>query len=156
MNDKKNKFSRSGIAAEDVRKDTDVRALECPGPAECLPASEIHSINKRHIQQYDRFYRMQAGSSLDLRSFQGGVVELELYCPEFHYRKRLGAVRSQIGCWARESLLASARTCVIHVYSTSAPFGDHQATEPLTQPRPDIKIDEIRGNWSEWARELQE
>lgn len=150
---------RFRFAGEDLRDSRAHLDARYTGPVDSLPDEDAKVLSTLHACETDKFYRMHAQSSCSLVSYRDGVVELELRCRAEHYRSRLYAVHNQIRDWARQKLLACATRYVVHIYLQNSPAGfcipGRQATperlqqefKALDQPLPDVKVDEIRGDW---------
>lgn len=159
------RFRFAGDGIRDSREHLDARYT---GPVDCLPDEDSNILSTLHACETDKFYRMHAQSSCDLVSYRDEVVELELRCREEHYRLRRYALQNQIRGWARQKLLARARHYIVHIYLRETPAGfcipGRQATpERLQQefkaldcPVPDVKTDEIRGDWQDLVCEYKE
>ncbi len=156
------RFASEGV--RDSREHLDARYKK---PVDSLPDEDAKVLSTLHACETDKLYRMHTQSSCSLVSYRNRVVELELRCKEEHYRLRRHALHNQINGWARQKLLARATRYVVHVYLRETPAGfcipGKLATperlqlefKALNHPLPDVKVDEIRGDWKDLVREYK-
>ena len=84
---------------------------------------DIREVANRHINSTDKLYRMCAGLSSDLVSYEDQTIELAIRVtrrwPKSHEVTALQLAES----WRREPELSQARGYVVHIYRSERPVG---------------------------------
>ena len=129
-----------------------------PTPVDTLPKEDVKSVNISHIIVRDKFWRMYAGSSCDLISFEDGVLEFEIFASAKHFTgKRPQALINEIASWNTESHIEKAHSFIAHVYTRKKAVGFAMTASQVTSdkiadmvaeldaPTVDVKMYEWRG-----------
>ena len=78
---------------------------------------DIKTISQRHVRRIDKFYRMCAGLSSELLSYESGVIELEIR-KSTRWDKSPRETANQLAeCWrSGNPELAGASRFLVHIY----------------------------------------
>jgi len=85
---------------------------------------DIKAISQRHIHRIDKLYRMCAGLSSDLVSYESGVIELEIRKGKRWPKPPEVTARQLAECWRHSNReLSGAVAFVVHIYEQRTPTG---------------------------------
>lgn len=93
---------------------------------------DIHTISQRHVRGIDKFYRMYAGLSSELLSYESGVIELEIR-RSARWPKPPEETAAQLAeCWrGHNEELADAVAFLVHIYERKTDPGFFLPTDSL-------------------------
>lgn len=125
----------------------------------------LAAISRRHIHGIDKLYRMHAGLSSELVSYESEVIELEIRHGARWKKSPEVTARQMADCWRNHNPeLSAAVAFLVHIYEKPTPPGfcvpakqlkSKQALQALvdqvkamtTNPEPDILLATIRGRF---------
>ncbi len=135
---------------------------------------DLRDVAERHIYSIDKLYRMHAGLSSDLVSYENWIIDLDIRVTK-RWPKSLEVTALQMAdCWLGKPELVQAKGYLVHIYDVQKPVGSSvpvhkgsaegparkewmssfvQAMKAMAEPRTDILAATIRG---EFTGELDE
>ena len=130
---------------------------------------DLRDVAERHIYSIDKLYRMHAGLSSDLISYEDGIIELEIRVTKRWPKSHEVTALQLADCWRGQPELDQAKGCLVHIYDVQKPVGSSvpvhkgsaegpareewmssfvQAMKAMAEPRTDVLAATIRGEFT--------
>jgi len=131
---------------------------------------DLSEVADRHIYSVDKLYRMHAGISSDLVSYEDEIIELEIRVTERWPKSHEVTALQLANCWRRNRELDQAKGYLVHIYDIQRPVGLSvsaqkssveapareewlrsfvEAMKAMAEPRGDVLVATIRGEFTE-------